>query len=199
MGVGGRAAVSAPVPSSDDALTLEDRALVWIEPYWNAEHLVRTRDWLLELDPDASAALRLAAVTHDMERHFPGGPVEDLSGSPEENTEYRRLHSERSAAIVGDWLAGEGAEDELVQDVRGLILAHETGGTENEDLVQAADSLSFLEVNASVVVRWFTSGRCGPERSKAQLRWMLERIRVPRARELAQPLYEEAVAVVDRA
>ena len=75
MGNGGRAAVSAPVPSRDDALTLEDRALVWIEPYWNAEHLVRTRDWLLELDPGASEALRLAAVTHDMERHFPGGPV----------------------------------------------------------------------------------------------------------------------------
>jgi len=180
-------------------LTLEDRALVWIEPYWNAEHLVRTRDWLHELHPDASEALRLAAVTHDMERHFPGGPVEDLSGAPEENTEYRRLHSERSASIVGDWLAGEGAPDGLVQDVRRLILAHETGGTEDEDLVQAADSLSFLEVNAPVMVRWFTSGRCDRERSKAQLRWMLERIRVPRARELGQPLYEEAVAVVDRA
>ena len=180
-------------------MTLEDRALVWIEPYWNAEHLVRTRDWLHELDPHASEALRLAAVTHDMERHFPGGPVEDLSGAPEENTEYRRLHSERSASIVGDWLAGEGAPDGLVQDVRRLILAHETGGTEDEDLVQAADSLSFLEVNAPVMVRWFTSGRCDRERSKAQLRWMLERIRVPRARELGQPLYEEAVAVVDRA
>jgi hypothetical protein len=94
-------------------LTLEERALVWIEPYWNAEHLVQTRDWLLTLDPDASEALRLAAVTHDMERHFPGGPVEDLSGAPEANTEYRRLHSERSAAIVGDWLAGEGAPDGL--------------------------------------------------------------------------------------
>jgi hypothetical protein len=65
--------------------------------------------------------------------------------------------------------------------------------------VQAADSLSFLEVNAPVVVRWFTTGRCGRDRSKAQLRWILERIRVARARELAQPLYEEAVAVVDRA
>ncbi len=49
---------------------------MWIEPYWNAEHLVRTRDWLLELEPDASEALRLAALTHDMERHFPGGPVD---------------------------------------------------------------------------------------------------------------------------
>jgi hypothetical protein len=180
-------------------LSLEDRALVWIEPYWNAEHLVHTRDWLLELEPEAAESLRLAALTHDMERHFPGGPVEDLSGAPEENAEYRRLHSERSASIVGDWLAGEEASDGLVRDVQRLIRAHETGGTADEDLVQAADSLSFLEVNAWVVGRWFTSGRCGRERSKAQLRWMLERIRVPQARELAQPLYEEAVAVVDRA
>jgi hypothetical protein len=180
-------------------LTLEERALAWIEPYWNAEHLVRTRDWLLVLDPDASEALRLAAVTHDMERHFPGGPVEDLANEPEANAEYRRLHSERSADIVGDWLAGEGAPPGLVGDVRRLIVAHETGGAPDEDLVQAADSLSFLEVNAPVMARWFTSGRCSRERSKDQLRWMLERIRVPRARELAQPLYEEALAVVDRA
>jgi hypothetical protein len=199
VGDGRRAAVPAPVPPRDDTLTFEDRALVWIEPYWNAEHLVRTRDWLLVLDPAASEAIRLAGVTHDMERHFPGGPVEDLSREPDENVEYRRLHSERSAAIVGDWLAGEGAPAELVHDVRRLIVAHETGGAPDEDIVQAADSLSFLEVNAPVVVRWFTTGRCGRDRSKAQLRWILERIRVPRARELAQPLYEEAVAVVDRA
>jgi hypothetical protein len=180
-------------------LTLEERALAWIEPYWNADHLVRTRDWLLVLDPKASEALRLAAVTHDMERHFPGGPVEDLANPPEANTEYRRLHSQRSAEIVGDWLAGEGAAEELVDDVRRLILAHEVGGRLDEDLVQAADSLSFLEVNAPVVARWFTSGRCGRDRSKDQLRWMLERIRVPLALELAQPLYEEALTVVDRA
>src|SRR4051794_26298209 len=192
-------AVPAAVPARDDALTLEERAFVWVEPYWNAEHLVRTRDWLLELEPEASEALRLAALTHDMERHFPGGPVEDLAGQPEANTEYRRLHSERSAEIVGGWLAGEGASGDLVDAVQRLIVAHEVGGTPDEDLVQAADSLSFLEVNAPVMVHWFTSGRCGRDRSKAQLRWMLERIRVPKARALAEPLYEEALAVVDRA
>ena len=172
---------------------------MWIEPYWNAEHLVRTRDWLLVLEPKASEALRLAALTHDMERHYPGGPVDDLGNPPEENLEYRRLHSERSAGIVGEWLVAEGASGELVQAVQRLIVAHEIGGAADEDLVQAADSLSFLEVNPPVVVRWFTSGRCDRDRSKAQLRWMFERIRVPRARELAEPLYEEAVAFVDRA
>ncbi len=178
---------------------LEHRAHEWIEPYWNADHLVRTRDWLLELDPGADEAMRLAALTHDMERHFPGGPVEDLAFAPEENREYRRLHSERSGAIVSEWLRDQGAEESLVEEVERLVLAHETGGAPDEDLVQAADSLSFLEVNPYVLVRWYTSGRCGRDRAKAQARWMLERIRVPRARELAEPLYEEAIAAVDRA
>ena len=182
-------------------MTLEKRALEWIAPYWNADHLVRTRDWLLELDPAAGEALRLAALTHDMERHFPGGPVQDLSVWPEEDGErvYRRAHSERSARIVGEWLRGEGAEEGLVREVERLIVAHETGGSPDEDLVQAADSLSFLETNQEVIARWFTSGRCGRERAKAQHRWMLERIRIERARQLVQPLYEEAIAAVERA
>jgi predicted metal-dependent HD superfamily phosphohydrolase len=180
-------------------LSLEERALAWIEPYWNADHLVRTRDWLLELDPGADEAARLAALTHDMERHFPGGPIQDLAVWPEDEGEYRRLHSERSAQIVGDWLRAQRADGELVAEVERLILAHETGGTPDEDLVQDADSLSFLEVNPKVLAGWYTSGRASRERAKAQARWMFERIRIERARVLARPLYEEAIAVVDRA
>lgn len=180
-------------------MTLEERALAWIEPYWNAEHLVRTRDWTLELDQGAGEALRLAALTHDMERHFPGGPELDLSVEPEENLEYRRLHSERSGAIVAAWLSRQGADDRLVADVERLIVAHEVGGATDEDLLQAADSLSFLEVNAGLVAGWVASGRCSRERAKAQHRWIFERIRVERARELARALYDEAIAVVDGA
>jgi hypothetical protein len=194
-----RGAVSPAVAAGDDALTeLEERALIWIGPYWNANHLVRTRDWVLELDPEAGEALRLAALTHDMERHFPGGPVSDLSLQPEEAMAYRRVHSERSARIVGEWLADQGNET-LIADVKRLILAHETGGAADEDLIQAADSLSFLETNAALIAGWYTSGKCSRERAKAQHRWMFERIRLERARELARPLYEEAIATVDRA
>ena len=103
-----RDALPPPVTAGDDAVI--DRATRWIEPYWNAEHLRRTADWLLVLDPDAAEALRLAALTHDMERHFPGGPEQDLSISPAADTEYRRQHSERSARIVSEWLREEGAE-----------------------------------------------------------------------------------------
>ncbi len=176
-------------------MTLEEWALDWIEPYWNAEHLRRTRDWLLELDPNASEALRLAALTHDIERHFPGGPTSDLSVAPEEDMEYRHVHSERSARLVADWLRGQGADEVLVAEVARLIEAHETGGDRDEDLLQAADSLSFLEVNIDLPAKWAAEGRCSFERGLDQHRWMLERIRVPRARELAEPLYEKVVSV----
>ena len=176
-------------------MTLEEGALDWIEPYWNAEHLRRTRDWLLELDPDASEALRLAALTHDIERHFPGGPVSDLSVAPEQDLEYRRLHSERSARFVTEWLADEGADVALILEVERLILAHELGGAPDEDLLQAADSLSFLEVNVDLPAKWAAEGRCSLERGVDQHRWMLERIRVPRARALAEPLYRKVASL----
>ena len=191
--------VPIAVPSRDDVVTREERAREWIDPYWNRDHLVRTLDWLLDLDPDAPEALRLAALTHDMERHFPPSRSLDLSLSPEENVEYNRWHSERSARIVGDWLRDEGAGEELVGEVRRLILAHEYGGEPDEDLLQAADSISFLEVNAPVLAGWYADGRCSRKRAKAQARWMFERIKLERGRELARPHYEEALAVVDRA
>jgi hypothetical protein len=180
-------------------VTLEQRALEWIASYWNEHHLVRTRDWLLELERSAPEALRLAALTHDMERHFPGGPSPDLSVPPEDDLEYRRVHSERSARIVSRWLRDEGADGDLIEDVERLLLVHEVGGAADEDLLQAADSLSFLETNRDLVASWFTGGRCSRERAKAQHRWMFERIKLERARELAYPLYKEALAVVDRA
>jgi hypothetical protein len=177
-------------------LTLEERAELWIEPYWNAEHLRRTRDWLLELEPGASDALRLAALTHDMERHFPeGSPKMNFAVPPEDSMEYRRLHSERSAVIVADWLRGEGADEELVGEVERLIRAHEIGGAPDENLVQAADSISFLETNVDLPARWAAEGTCSFERGVDQHRWMYERIRVPRARELAWPLYERVLSL----
>jgi hypothetical protein len=178
---------------------LLDSADEWIEPYWNAEHLRRTLAWLLVLDPEASEGARIAALTHDMERHFPGGPMMEPATQAPDDVAYRCAHSERSARIVGDWLRGEGAFETLVAEVQRLILAHEIGGETDEDVLQAADSLSFLEVNPDLVVRWFREGRCTRDRSKEQLEYMFDRIRIARARELAGPLRTEALGVVDRA
>jgi hypothetical protein len=175
--------------------TLEERALEWIQPHWNLEHLVRARDWLLVLDPDATEEMRLAALLHDVERQFPGGPVQDLSIAPEDDMVYRRAHAGRSAEFVERWLREQGAEPEFVEEVARLVRLHEEGGDGAADLVQAADSLSFLEVNIHLPERWAAQGRCSVQRGIDQHRWMLERIRVPRARELAEPLFERVTSL----
>ncbi len=172
---------------------LIDVAAEWIEPYWNAEHLRRALTWLLVLDPGASEELQLAALTHDMERHFPGGPELDLSVAPEAGLEYRRMHSERSALIVGEWLREQEADPAYVAEVERLIRLHESGGDADANLLQAADSLSFLEVNIDIPYAWARRGACDLDRARAQHTWMFERIQVPEARGLAQPLYDEAI------
>lgn len=178
---------------------LERGAERWIEPYWNARHLVRTRDWAVELEPEASEAVRLAALTHDIERHFPGGPRFDpLTMAPDDEA-YNREHSERSARIVADWLREQGVAEPLVAEVRELVLQHEWGGSPLADVVQAADSLSFLEVNARpVIVEWLRESRATPEGARGKVDWMLDRIQVARARELARPLYDRAVEELER-
>lgn len=174
-----------------------DRAHHWIADYQNARHLERALDWLLELDPQASEAAQLAALTHDMERHFPGPdepPVEPQKrgwGDPI----YNEAHSKRSARIVAGWLREQGADPALIERVSRLIEVHEDGGWPEADLVQAADSLSFLETNVEYFLSWIPAGRYGVNRDDifAKVVYMYERIRLVRARELARPLYDEAV------
>ncbi|MCS7257178.1 MAG: DUF4202 domain-containing protein [Thermomicrobium sp.] len=175
---------------------LLERAQEWIKPYWNAEHLRRTLDWLLLLEPAASLPLRLAALTHDMERHFPGpdSPRMDVQrGIPDRL--YERQHQERSARVVAAWLTEQGAETALIEAVRSLVAVHEWGGWPEADLLQAADSLSFLEVNAERFITFGLTGERGftPERVAAHFNYMAERIRHPRARELARPLLTQAL------
>jgi HD domain-containing protein len=171
---------------------LERLAEQWIAPYWNAQHLMRTRDWALELDPHLPEAVRIAALTHDVERMVPGGPAKDPSLPPDDES-YNNDHSERSAELVAGWLSDHGAGEPLIGTVRELILLHEWGGTPEADIVQAADSIAFLEVNPAVVFGWLNEGRATPDQARAKLEWMFGRIRVERARKLAAPFYHSAI------
>jgi hypothetical protein len=171
-------------------------AVEWVEPFYDAVHLFHTVRWLLTLDPEASEPLLLAALTHDMERHFPGGTQPDKAAGAWADEEYNRRHSRRSADIVMAWLRRQDAPEELVLAVEQPILEHEFGGSPEGDLIQAADSLSFLEVNGRLVSSWVLNGETSLEKAIEKLDWMYERIQVERARELARPLYERAFSGV---
>jgi hypothetical protein len=189
--------VAAPqMPATTE---IEQRAFTWIEPYSQAWHLIRARDWLVYLDPDASLEARLAVVTHDIERMFPNGPQFNKATGRWDDPHYLYAHASRSAEVVGVWLHSQPDVREQVSlaEVQRLITLHEFGGIDGADLVQAADSLSFLETLQDVVTSWVTNGECGVEQAAAKHRYMAERIRIPAARRLAEPLLEQALASLE--
>jgi hypothetical protein len=165
------------------------------------QHLLRTEDWLLTLDPDAGERLRLAAVLHDIERAFPAPGVNWDSARDWDNPVYNRWHQDRCADIASNWLREQGASEELVDGVEALIRVHEEGGGPEADLLQAADSLSFLDTLTPLTISWVQSGRATPERAKAKISSSLDRIdpSLERARELARPMLAEALQAVDDA
>jgi hypothetical protein len=179
---------------------LVDGARAWaLSIYSHPRHLEAALEWLLRLDPEASEAARIAAVTHDVERAFPPDEQPYEPGRAWDDEGYQRWHSDRSAQIVGDWLAQQGAAADLVREVRELVRVHEWGGWPEADLVQAADSLSFLETMTPLFAEMARTGRTTPASAERKLRWMYDRMRAPGASELGAPMLEEALAELEAA
>jgi kynurenine formamidase len=174
---------------------LLEQARAWVaEVHPHAHHLTRTLDWVVELEPDASEALRIAAVTHDIERAFPDPSAGWDSARDWDAPDYNRWHQDRCAEMVRDWLGARGADPRLAGDVEALVRVHEEGGWHDADVLQAADSLSFLETMVPLVLAWAERGYAG--NAAAKLRHSLDRIapELPDARAIAAPMVERALA-----
>ena len=201
--VSNRTIVLTAISQKGDGLeTLRERTRKWVSAHYGfgARHLIRAEEWLQRLKPDASEELLLATLTHDMERAFPGPDSPSLDpGRGVDDPVYNMAHSERSVRIVSTYLGEQGASQESIEQVARLIRAHEYGGEDDENLVQAADSLSFLEVNVDIFLSMLDAGdeRWNAEAVRAKFTWMYERIQIPEARDLARPMYEEAMRKVD--
>lgn len=178
---------------------IERSALQWLDGFYSLEHLLCTRVWAIRLCADASPELKFAALVHDAERFFPGGPTS--TPSKFDDPDYLFAHSIRSADIVEAWLRARTpppAED-YIGHVRRLILRHEIGGGWEADILQAADSLSFLETFDWLTVDWVRSGRYTIPQAKEKLDFTVERIRPSAALRHALPLYERAVRLLESA
>ncbi len=153
--------------------------------------MVNSLEWLDRIAPGSREAVRIATLTHDMERAFPGPDMPIWNG--DEDYDYYVAHSNRSARIVGDWLATQDCDPAFIQDVQELIKVHEFGGWPEADLVQAADSLSFLDVNIDLFLGYAKSGKFRTEQIKAKFVYSHDRIRIPWVQELAKPMMHSAV------
>jgi hypothetical protein len=168
-------------------------ARAWIETnHPHPRHLEQTLVWLDRLAPAATGPVRLAALLHDIERATPD-PDSPFDSARDWNRDaYLDYHQGRSAAHLADWMAGHGASSGDTEVAVALVAVHERGGWRDADLVQAADSLSFIETMTPLLADWVASGRSSGPTALAKLDNMWQRIRVPRARELGGEVYESA-------
>jgi hypothetical protein len=180
---------------------LLDKIRNWVrEICSNADHLLRTEYWLLELNSEIDLASRIAALTHDIERAFPKGrkpPSPEMTGAKWDDPLYNKWHGERSANFTGQQLRKLGAKETIINKVKFLIEFHEFGGDPEVDLIKDADSLSFLEVNVPLFVSWIPD-KMSKEEVREKIDHMFYRISSPKSRKLALPFYQEAVSFLKK-
>jgi len=176
---------------------LIETATAWVvETYTaNALHMTNSLEWLDRLGPGSAETVRVATLTHDMERAFPGPDAPVWNG--DEDYDYYVAHSNRSARIVGEWLRTQDCGEAFIGEVQELIKVHEFGGWPEADLVQAADSLSFLDVNVDLFLGFAMSGKYRYDQVRAKFIYSRDRIRIPWIQELARPLLDSALERLD--
>ncbi len=129
------------------------------------DHSRNTLGWLLELDPEADAALRIAALGHDIERAVEGRKVQRANYA--DYDAFKAAHARNGAAILREIMRVCGvADDALTREVHRLVCAHEVGGDPRSDLLKDADSLSYFDVN---LPRYFE--REGWEETRRRCAW----------------------------
>ncbi len=109
-------------------------------------HASNTLEWLMRLDPDADAALQIAALGHDIDRAVPAQKVQRADF--EDYDDFKAAHARNGARILCEILRECGVSDEaLMREVHHLVCVHEVGGDPRSDLLKDADSISYFDVN----------------------------------------------------
>jgi hypothetical protein len=175
------------------AAELLAEGVAWVRAeHPHAEHLERTLFWTRELAPDAGGPLLLAALLHDIERAVPDPGSAFDSARDWALDAYVDYHQGRSAWHLTRWMGERGAAPGEIAGAVALVAVHERGGWPEADLLQAADSLSFIETLTPLLREWVASARATPAGALAKLDFMWDRISVPAARERGRGLYESA-------
>jgi hypothetical protein len=133
-------------------------------------HSRNTLEWLLRLAPQADAALRIAALGHDIERAVEARKVRRADFA--DYDAFKAAHARNSARILLEVMEECGVGDEwLKREVEGLVRAHEVGGDPRSDLLVESDSLSYFDVNLP-----FYYERHGWEETRRRCVWGCRRL-----------------------
>lgn len=155
-------------------------------------HFQNTLEWLLKLNPNTDEAMQIAAYCHDIERAFDKDKG-DKCFRIDKNA--LKKHQENGGKIMYDFLTKNCDDEKLAAKVKHLISCHEWGGDKDQDLIQAADSLSFLEKYSERKQKM--TDRFSKKEMLKKLEFMFERIRNKEAKKIAKPMYQKTLKIVE--
>lgn len=157
-------------------------------------HLTRTAYWLKQLQPDADEYMFIAALSHDIERAYRDHDTMErlLWEKGFRDPEFLRLHQEKGAEIIRDFLTGQNVDHHQIERVKAMVRHHEEGGNEEQNVIKDADSISFFENNISHFIQKQLPS-FGKEKVKIKFDWMYNRITSEKAKQIAYPRYAESL------
>ncbi|MEW6408068.1 MAG: DUF4202 family protein [Patescibacteria group bacterium] len=157
-------------------------------------HFKRTVFWLLKLRPRADEALKIAAISHDIERAFRRKDMKEKRKKyPLASKKYYDPHEKRGAEIIGKFLKKQGADREMITRVKMLVSEHEEGGNKDQNLLKDADNISFFENNVSHFLPIRSGDEMAGQKVREKFDWMFGRITFDKAKKIALPMYKKAI------
>ena len=108
-------------------------------------HSKNTLKWLLKLKPNADEALKITALSHDIERAIKERKIK--RGDYKSFEKFKDAHALNSANIMKEIMQDCNMSKELINDVYYLVRHHEKGGNNRVDVLKDADTISFFDVN----------------------------------------------------
>ncbi len=158
----------------NDCSDLMDRAK-------DRKHSARTRELVLQIEPNASVSLQIAALAHDIDRTIEARRVKRASFK--DYDKFKKQHAKESAKIICERLGDAGFPEALIDRVRYLVEHHEVGGDREANILKDADSLTFFEMD---IYPYFDAR--GLERTKAKIEFSYKRLS-PNARQVVKTFH----------
>lgn len=135
-----------------------------------SKHAELVLKWVLELKPDADEALKIAALSHDIDRAVNKITEKDLKDHSN-MSKFKKEHSMRSAIIICNILKKHNYPQKIIGKVKQLVENHEVGGDPESDILKDADSIAYFEYNIPFYLK-----RYARERTKEKIKFMYERM-----------------------
>ncbi|MGV8151412.1 MAG: DUF4202 family protein [Candidatus Woesearchaeota archaeon] len=154
-----------------DLIEKEIRTILPNSPLdFELKHSELVLKWVLKLKPEADEALKIAAISHDIDRAITKITEKDLKDFSKIN-EFKKEHSIRSAKFISDILKKHNYPNVIIEKVKHLVENHEFGGDEETNILTDADSLAYFEYNIPSYMK-----RNGRERAIEKIRFMYDRL-----------------------